>query len=304
MKTRISGLVPMLATVLATALLLTACGVARAQSGIGDIVYTVGTVTRDSHGRDWAYLLWQATLPGLVSNRTFAVYSKPGEPTNSAPYARLSIVALQTDARVIEPLLERAQNLGDDPLKLQSDLTALFGSFIPPSAISRADQLSAVMRGSLSDPRYYQNLLLLARNHAGINLALGFADAELIAPGRTTFEVRAFDPATSQDLAVIGRVTVEANNPTVLPPPGPPVLVPETSAMGDLNLKFRWGTPDNLRRLGLMQFGCNLYRIASGYAAAHGWSVSTPPPLAALANLVATNPAAAKLVNHVPITPG
>ena len=304
MKTRISGIVPMLATVLATALLLTACGVARAQSGIGDIVYTVGTVTRDSHGRDWAYLLWQATLPGLVSNRTFAVYFKPGEPTNSAPYARLSIVALQTDARVIEPLLERAQNLGDDPLKLQSDLTALFGSFIPPSAISRADQLSAVMRGSLSDPRYYQNLLLLARNHAGINLALGFADAELIAPGRTTFEVRAFDPATSQDLAVIGRVTVEANNPTVLPPPGPPVLVPETSAMGDLNLKFRWGTPDNLRRLGLMQFGCNLYRIASGYAAAHGWSVSTPPPLAALANLVATNPAAARLVNHVPITPG
>jgi len=289
---------------MALALLLGATGVARAQSGIGDIVYTVGTVTRDSHGRNWAYLVWQATQTGIVNNRTFAVYTKSGDPTNSTPYVRLSIVALQTDARVIEPLLERAQNLGDEPYKLQSDLNALFGSFIPPSAISRADQLSAVMRGSLGDPRYYQNLLLLARNHAGINMALGFADAEMIGLGRTTFEIRAFDPAASQDLAVIGRVTVEAGNPTVLPQPGPPVLVPETSAKGDLNLEFRWGTPDNLRRLGLMQFGYNLYRIASGYAISHGWSTNNPPPLTVLANLVATNPAAAKLVNHVPITPG
>ena len=291
-------------TVLAVVLFLAAAGVVRAQSGIGDIVYTVGTVVRDSNGQNWAYLLWQGTQPGLVSNRTFAVYSKFGDPTNNTPYVRRSVVSLQTDARVIEPLLERAANLGDDPHKLVSDLTALFGNFIPPTAISRGDQLSAVMRGSMTDPRYYQNLLLLARNHAGINLALGFADAELIGLGRTTFEVRAFDPVASQDLAVIGRVTVEAGNPTVLPRPGPPVLVPDTSPKGDLNLTFRWGTPDNLRRLGLMQFGYNLYRVASGYAASHGWTVINPPPLPTLAGLVATNPAAAKRVNPVPITPG
>jgi hypothetical protein len=286
-----------------TALLVLIPGMASAQSGIGDIVYTVGTVAHDSHGRDWAYLLWQGTQPGLISNRVFAVYSKPGDPTNNVPYTRLSLVSVQTDARVIEPLLERAANLGDDLNKLQSDLLQLFGSFMPASAISRADQLSAVVRGSLNDPRYYQNLLLLARNHAGINLALGYADAELIGPGRTTFEIRAFDPVLSQDLAVIGRTTVEAGNPTVLPPPGPPVLVPEPSAMGDLNIKFRWGTPDNLRRLGLMQFGYNLYRIANGYATAHGWNVGNPPPLQVLSDLVNTNPAVAKRVNRVPITP-
>src|SRR6185295_16226644 len=64
--------------------------VARAQSGIGDIVYTVGTVARDSHGQDWAYILWQATQPGVISNRVFAVYAKPGDATNPAPYVRLS----------------------------------------------------------------------------------------------------------------------------------------------------------------------------------------------------------------------
>ena len=47
-----------------------------------------------------------------------------------------------------------------------------------------------------------EDLLLLARNHAGINLALGYADAEPIGPGQTTFEVRAFDPVANRDLAV------------------------------------------------------------------------------------------------------
>ena len=277
---------------------------ARAQSGVGDIVYTVGTVAQDTHGRHWAYLLWQATTPSLISNRVFAIYSKPGDATNNAPYARLSIVKVQTDPLVIEPLLRRAENLGDNLFKLQEDLLQVFANLMPSNAISRADQLSAIIRGSVNDPRTYQNLLLLARNHAGINLALGLADAEQISTGLTTFEIRAFDPLTEKDLAVIGRVTVQAGSPTILPPPGPPVVVPEASAMGDLNIKLRWGTPDGLRRLGLMQFGFNLYRVTRAYAASQGWNVANPPPISVLTNLVITQPAVAKRVNRVPITPG
>ena len=261
---------------------------ARAQSGVGDVVYTVETVTRDAYGQDWAYLLWQTSESDLISNRVFAVYSKPGDPTNTAPYARLSIVTLQTDARVIEPLLRRAANLGDDMSKLDQDLQQLFANFIPANSISRAEQLSAVIRGSLNDPRYYQNLVFLARNHPGINLALGFADAELIGAGRTTFEVRAFDLVANKDLAVIGRVTVQAGAPTVLPAPGPPVLVPLASPMGDLNLKFRWGTPENLRRLGLMHFGYNVYRVARDFATNNGWNAINPPPISILTNVIAT----------------
>lgn len=275
----------------------------RAQDGVGDMVYTVGTTITDSHGRTWAYLLWQATDPVLTSNRVFAVYAKPGEPTNAVPYTRLSVVKVQTDARVIEPLLQRAENLGDSLPKLQDDLLQLFGSFIPSGTISRAEQLSAVIRGSFGDAQSYRDLLLLARNHAGINLCLGFADAELIGAGLTTFEIRACDPNTDRDLAVIGRVTVDAGSPTVMPPPGPPVLVPETSAQGDLNLKFRWGTPDDLRRLALMQFGFDLYRVARPYATGQGWNETNRPPLATLKHLIATNPAAARRINRVPITP-
>lgn len=295
-----AGAVALLATL---AVLLSVPSPARAQGGIGDIVYTVGTVTRDGFGRDWAYILWQATDPSLISNRVFAVYAKVGDATNNAPYERKSIVMLQTDARVIEPLLRRAENLGNDQNKLQEDLQQLFSNLMPSNTISRSERLSAVIRGSLNDAKHYQNLLLLARNHAGINLALGFADAQLIGPGLTTFEVRAYDMVNDKDLAVIGRVTVEANNPTVLPQPGPPVLVPEYTAMGDLNIKLRWGTPDELRRLGLMQFGYNLYRVQRSFAASQGWSAAVRPPLSALLSLSSNNPAAVKRVNRVPIVP-
>src|SRR5262245_25170735 len=81
-----SALLWRIGLVILVALTLFAPPRARAQGGIGDIVYTVGTVTDDAHGRHWAYLLWQGTQPGLISNRVFAVYAKPGDPTNNAPY--------------------------------------------------------------------------------------------------------------------------------------------------------------------------------------------------------------------------
>jgi hypothetical protein len=293
-----------LAALVLAALASVSVPAARAQGGVGDIVYTVGTVSRDSFGRDWAYILWQATTPALISNRVFAVYAKAGDATNNALYIRQSIVTLQTDARVIEPLLRRAENLGDNMFKLQDDLLQIFANLMPSNTISRADQLSAVIRGSLGDPKNYNNLLLLARNHAGINLSLGMADAELIPTGaRVTFEVRAYDATLNKDIAVIGRVTLQGGSPTILPQPGPPVLVPELTAKGDLNLRFRWGSPDNLRRLGLMQFGYNLYRVEKTYALAHGWNASTPPPLNALTSLVATPNPNGKRINRAPITP-
>ena len=78
---------------LAAALTL-AAPAAWAQTGLGDIVYTVATTTRDFTNRPWAYILWQATTPSLLSGRTFAIYAKPGDPTNPAPYVRKSIVQL------------------------------------------------------------------------------------------------------------------------------------------------------------------------------------------------------------------
>ena len=176
----------------------------------------------------------------------------------------------------------------------------LFASLMPTNTISRAEQLSAVIRGSLVDDSHYHNLVLLARNHPGVALCLGFADAEVVAPGKTTFEIRNFDIPKNQDVAVVGRVTVDTADPTTLPAPGPPVLMPDTTARGDINLKFRWGTPDNLRRLGLLQFGYNLWRVPKDYAMSNGWN-SSPPLTSDLVNRWKANSNIVKRVNRLPI---
>ena len=287
---------------LAGGLLAGGLHLAQAQQGIGDIVYTVGTTTRDASGRDWAYLLWQSTTPNLLTGRVFAVYAKPGNYSNAAPYVRQSVVRLQTDERLIAPLLGRSVNIGQDLTRLQLDMEQIFGALMPSNSIDQALRLSAVIRGSLSDPSRYQNLILLARNHPGVSLCLGQAAAEMIGPGLTTFEIRAYDPGTDKDMAVIGRISVQAGAPTILPPPGPPVVVPDPSPRGDLNVKLRWGSPDDLRRLSLVQFGFNVFRVTEAQALASNWNAVVPPPWA-LGNLAASRPATVKRVNRVPIIP-
>ena len=273
-----------------------------AQDGLENTVGTVGTTTYDSDGRPWAYLFWQGSSPGLVLGRTYAIYAKPGDPASPAPYARVSVVTQQTDARNIEPLLRRAENVGQNPAKLEADLQSVFAALMPAGSISRAEKLSAAIRGSLNNEEHFQNLLLMARLHPGVAMVLGVAYADLIAPGLTTYEIRLFDPAQEQDLAVIGRVTLDPTVPTVLPPPGPPVECLDASARGDINVKLRWATPDPLRRLGLLHHGFNVWRVQRGYAeaASNQWHLVSPTS-ALLAGRALLHPPMVKLCNHLPI---
>src|SRR5690606_31130873 len=55
-------------------LLLSTVLPARAQ--LGDMIYTVGTSRPDGGGRQWAYVLWQASSPEQIAGRFFAVYAK------------------------------------------------------------------------------------------------------------------------------------------------------------------------------------------------------------------------------------
>jgi hypothetical protein len=282
---------------------------AGAQEGLGDVVYTVGTTVTDAHGTNWAYVLWQATTPALLGGQAFSVNLKAGDANSTNLYTRRSVVQLQTDPSIIQGLLARAGAIGQDPYRLADDLNNLFATLlvtnklVPTNGLNTtAGRLSAVIRGSLAGAEHYQNLLLLSKNHPAVSLALGCAAVEMIGPGKTTFEIRAYDPARNQDLAVVGRLTVEAGLPTILPAPGQPVLVPDYSARGHLNLRFRWGTPDGLRRLSLLQFGYDLYRVQKAYAESQGWGLA-PPPLAVLLSVVTTNPAAAKRINRLPILP-
>lgn len=281
--------------VLAT-LLLAVCGFA--QDAIGPFVSTVGTTVRDNGGRDWGYVLWTANSPTLLNGRTHAVYAKPGDANSSALFRRVSIVSLQTESITLGPLLARAAALGEDTNTLRTDIDALFGKFTPATA-SLPEKLSAAVRGALIDERHYGRLVLLARAHPSVAMAMGSAHAELIGAGQTTFEIREFDRATGLDGAVIGRVTVTAGSPTILPAPGIAVELPQMNARGHLNAQLRWSVPDPLRRLSLLQHGYNLWRVRDDYATSRGWHGS-PPTAGALATGAGQSSAVRKL-NQLPI---
>ncbi len=285
----------------ALSLVTTALPPARAQDSLGDLLFTVGTTYTDTHAREWAYLYWNATSSDILLGRQFAIYVKSGGASSASPFARTAIIARQADVRVIDPLVNRGVNLGDDAATLQADLEKLFENLIPAGTITLAEKLSAVLRGASGDARHYQNLILLSRLHSSVALALGIGYAEVV-PGpagtQTTFEIREWDPVAMRDRRVIGRVTVTANQPTILPAPGDIAEYTDTSAKGHLNAKLRWSTPDALRRLSLLGHGFNIWRM-DGAAAIAGGFVATPPTRAQLAAMYATN--AVRRVNALPI---
>lgn len=262
-----------------------------------DVIFTGGTTIRDTAGRDWAYLIWQADKLERLAGGAVAIYAKPGDASSASAYVRRSIVRDQADPLALQALINTAAHLGEDQNELRSQLNSLFQARFNGSSLSLAERLSAALRAG-ADPETRDSLEFLARNHPSVAMAIGQAFATPIEGGKTTFEVRIWDPQAKQDLTVIGRVTVTAGQPEVLPPPGPPIQVPDTSPQGHLNARFRWGTPSLLNQLSLFQHGFNLYRIPAAVAERNQFHVQ-PPPSAMLRQMVAAGDAVQ--VNRLPI---
>jgi hypothetical protein len=295
----------------AIVMLLSFAVIARAQQPLDNVIFTAGTTTPGLQQTQWSYLMWMGTKPDLIKGRTFAVYAKSGAPDSAQNFTRRSVVRLQTDPNVIDVLLNRSVNLGQNLYLLDEQLNNLFQQLMPPAGAPLKEKLSIAIRSSLDDPKHFQNLISLGRLHPGVSLCLGYAFAENIpATGQVTYEIRQFDPAKDQNIGVVGRVTVEAGAPTLLPAPGAPAQVfevPKTSARGHLNAKFRWATPDDLRRLAPMHYGYNLYRVTNSFALANNWHINPPGPdvLAQYDQLFLNNPTnpPVKRVSRAPILP-
>lgn len=281
------------------ALLLFVAPSLRAQE---NLIGTVGLAHTDQNGRNWAYITWQGNDGAGIANEAFAVYGKPGDASSVSNYTRLSIVARQQDTLVIQSLLQRSVNLGDNLILLDADLVKLFGDVIPAGTVSLSEKLSAVLRGTTGNDRGFRNLALLARIHPGVALNLGVAVAEQFPAGvsNMTFEVRRWNLATSTDRAVVGRVTVQAGARLMLPAPGAAVELPDVTGSGNLNVKMRWAVPDALRRLALATHGFNVWRVNKTYAEAAGWNV-TPPSSDQLQGGFANSPLAVRRINTVPV---
>jgi hypothetical protein len=275
----------------------------KAQSPIGDSLYTVGTTAVDAQGRTWAYVLWQASSDGLVIGKKFSVNSKPGLPSDALDYERQGIAVVQTDPQSIGILLQRGEWLGDDLAQLSDRIDQLFVGLVPAGDVSLEEKLSIVIRGSLGSLDRFSNLVMLGRLHPSVNLCIGYAFAVRIpGVGPTTFEIRDYDLTANHDIGVVGRVTLDPAAPVILPPPGAPVQVPEFpagSAKGDLNVKLRWSTSAPLRRVSLLNYGFDVYRMTKIYAENAGYHLN-PPSANVMSQLVLAEEDV-KQVNHLPV---
>ena len=253
-----------------------------AQTGFDNSLLFAGT-TATVGGKTYSWLVWQPTDPLFISTHTVALYRKNGGVASPAPYARVSVVELAADTRLIESLMPVAQELGQNMADLDTLLTDMLGDAAPGPDVSISRRLSALIAAAHGNAANTQRLILLARQNPAVALALGVAVADRIPTGSTrTYELREYDRGTDTDIAVLGRVSLDSSSVLVLPAPGSPFEVEDTSSKGDLNVALRWATPDTLRDLTPLHYGFDVYRVPAAEAAAHGWNTTPPATTAEL----------------------
>jgi hypothetical protein len=267
---------------LAMATLLSPLAQAQDQ-GLGDMMFTAGTGKTLDSGAEWAWLQWMATDGALLQNRPMDIYLKPGDAASVNPFALKGRSMQTTDPRSIALLLARGETLGENLANLEGAVDSLYSGAEPVASLTLSEKLAALISGSQDDPELYNNLVFMGRAHPAVSMAIGQGFAcEVPSSGYSTFEVR--DHNTSE---VIGRITLLAGSPEVLPAPGPLLQILEESPMGHLNVRLRWDIPTALKKVSLLQFGYNLYRMPKAYAEdpARRYDL-TPPAYDAIADLV------------------
>ena len=270
-----------------------------AQTGLAKSL-TVAGVTTTAGSDTYAWIALQPTDPALIAGKQIAVYRKPGNAAAANPYERVAVVQAEGDIRTIGSLIARAGSLGENLVELRSVLAELLQDAAPAASITTAEMMSTLVCSAVGHDDKMKRLMLLARQRPAVALCAGFAHAEkLTGVGPLTFELRDFDSVRLTDLGVLGRLTLDPSAPLVLPAPGAPVELPDTSAKGNLNATLRWATPNNLRDLAPLHYGFDVYRVTKAAALAHGWQ-TTPPATTAL---LATEPAARKVNTLAILTP-
>ncbi len=244
-----------------------------AQTPLSNLVYAVGTTARDNVNQDWSYVLLDTSDPQTLAGKRFAVYGKPGTPTNAGAFTLRGNLIRETDAAAINAKLNQSVVLGQDLSSLDNALAMAVGTNVlgvlrkVPGITSQtlAQKIATGFQLATTDPSIAEQLLLLGQGNPGLNLCAGRAFSEVIATV-TTYEIRELDTVTGAAGDVVGRVTLVPNAPVVMPAPGQPFQVVSNQMSEHLLIRLRWGTSPELRRLSILNVGFNLWRIPKGLA--------------------------------------
>jgi len=267
-----------------------------------DLVFTVATTTtnRDGNGRYWSYVLIGAQQSQMLAGKHFMLFAKAGQPADPGPFTLRGLLFQRENPTDIDGLLAQSVALGENLDRLTSALNQLTNQ-VPgiASLPTLGTKVASAFQAARLNPRTAQTLEFLGRLHPGLNLCAGVAFAEPLTNPITTYEVREVDLATGQPGGVLGRVSLAAGVPTLLPPPGPPFQVTTNDLSDHLRIRLRWGTPPELRRLSLLSFGYNVWRVPLADALAANLVTNAPTTLS---DLLLRAPAV-KPVNTSPVLP-
>ena len=244
---------------------------------LNDLVFTVGSTIQDSTSKNWSYVLIGAPQAQLLAGKRFAIYGKTGFPTNATPFTLRGTIFQQTDTGVINNLLNQSVVLNEDLNSVYNALNTLLHNVPGATNLPLPQKVLTAFQIAAGNPGLAESLQLLARQHPGIALCAGQAFSEQIT-STTTYEIRELNSATGSAGDVAGRVTITPGFPVVLPAPGVPFQVVTNAPSDHLRIRLRWGTPDSLRQLSLLQYGFNVWRIPFGPAIAGGFTNTPPTP--------------------------
>ncbi len=263
-------------------LTFTAAATLSAQPALDQTLVFTGT-TATVGAETFAWLVWQPSDPLLITGRNVAIYRKAGNAASASPFARISVVELSADTRLIQSLLPVSQKLGQNLTDLDTLLTEMLKDAMPAGAVTTADKISALLVGANGNAANMQRVILLGRQHPAIAMCGGFGMADKIpAVGVRTYELREFDLASGADIGVLGRVTVDPAALLVLPAPGRPFEVKDESVKGNINIGMRWETPNALRDLSPLHYGYDVYRVPKATVITRGWDVTPPASVTTL----------------------
>ncbi|MGC9326048.1 MAG: hypothetical protein ACP5I1_00295 [Candidatus Hinthialibacter sp.] len=200
-------------------------------------------------------LRWYASTDDIPLRR-FSLYRKNGAADSASPFEALTLTAKLREPALIRSILEHPQN--------QRALDDLFGLLDeiyeePVTLESYAEQLIRILNGEkVCDTCTLRTNMLIQANYA-VAVIEGWGYLDLVSPSTFTYELRATDgtPGSEQ---IIGRITVDARTPTLLPAPQQPVFVDVPGERGHEKVYLKWDIGDPLEEQRSAMFGYNVYR--------------------------------------------
>lgn len=217
-------------------------------------LFFVAIVGEAVDGQAPVMLRW-FSADGRLPDLQYCVYRKEGNARSSAPLTLVSITSELRNEPLIrsvfeQPAMEHAYN------DLIDHLSYILDEPVTPDTY--VSQLIRTLDGDEDCGSCSMRRNLLVQANPGVAVVEGLGYLDLVEPAVYTYELRTSSTEREDDI-VLGRATVDATQPTLLPAPLKPVETDVPGERGHLRIFLRWEMGEALAKQRYDMFGYNVY---------------------------------------------